>query len=341
VQCFDVLLSDVATADGTLEMYFSEDGYLNKHTTGEASAASPSPSKSSAATPSPSGPAHANADVSAKSSGGLLSSLSRGMSSKQKLQPPPALMGRWHWSAAELRSAPHGMIALVKEPLDDPRHAGAHVSLELQLFRLTPAGLGGLSDQVQSSVPTQGWAHVRAEQKVQSLLKRVFSHSKNKAVESFMPSRAAPIAAQETAAWLNHLLEALWPSICEYSEDLIRSFEPMIKSSLPSFLGSVSFSTVSLGKEPLSFDNFAVSRTDAGEVRLEMDLKYDGDSDIQLVTMAGSLGIKTLRINGRLTIIMGPIFASWQFMKAIQARPMPYGRPLQQQQQSMCTAPPE
>ena len=312
MQCFDVLLSDMAAADGTLEIYLSEDGYLNKHLgTSDPSGASPLPSGS---------PADVAADQSKHASTGVLHTLSHTLSRTHKPPPPSALMGRWHWTAAELCSAPNGTIMLRNEPLLSARHTGAHVSLELQLFRLIPAGNAGLPDQGITSVPAQGWAFVRSEQKIQSTLRRVFSHSKLKVVESFTPSHAAP-ARQETAAWLNYLLEAMWPFICEYTETLIRSFEPMIKASLPSFLGSVSFTTVSLGREPLSFDKFAVSRTEAGEARLEMDVLYNGNSDIALKTVAGSLGIKTLQIRGRLTIVMGPIFAAMPLMKALQVLP--------------------
>ena len=55
----------------------------------------------------------------------------------------------------------------------------------------------------------------------------------------------------ESLEWMNFLVKQMWPGITEYAENMIRSYEPMIKASLPIPGANIRFKTCSIGKQPI------------------------------------------------------------------------------------------
>jgi len=82
---------------------------------------------------------------------------------------------------------------------------------------------------------------------------------------------------------LNALIVQLWPNICVAGSRIIKdAAEPMLASMLPPPLNSLRFTKIDFGKVPIHFVNIDVHKTDAGGIKLVMDLDWDGVCDIEL-----------------------------------------------------------
>jgi hypothetical protein len=58
--------------------------------------------------------------------------------------------------------------------------------------------------------------------------------------------------------------------------------EPILKSSLPSPLSNLKFVKLDLGRTPIRFSNVDVHKTSSQGIKLDMDLTWHGDCDIEL-----------------------------------------------------------
>lgn len=87
----------------------------------------------------------------------------------------------------------------------------------------------------------------------------------------------------ESAGFLNDLIAELWPNInvagCRMIKEIV---EPMLASMLPGPLSSLHFVKLDLGTVPIRISKVDVLRTDTGGIKLDMDVVWEGKSDIDL-----------------------------------------------------------
>jgi Ca2+-dependent lipid-binding protein len=82
---------------------------------------------------------------------------------------------------------------------------------------------------------------------------------------------------------LNDIVEQLWPNInivgCKMVKDIV---EPMFATMLPGPLASIKFVKLDLGPVPIKIDRVDTHKTDNGAIKLDMDVIWEGQSDIEL-----------------------------------------------------------
>jgi hypothetical protein len=86
-----------------------------------------------------------------------------------------------------------------------------------------------------------------------------------------------------TIGFLNDIVEQLWPNInivaCKMVKDIV---EPMFATMLPGPLASLKFVKLDLGSVPMKIDRVDTHKTDNGAIKLDMDVIWEGQSDIEL-----------------------------------------------------------
>lgn len=79
------------------------------------------------------------------------------------------------------------------------------------------------------------------------------------------------------------MIEQLWPNInvvgCRMVKEIV---EPMFASMLPGPLASLQFVKLDLGRIPIRVSAVDVTKVDNGGMKLDMDVVWEGDSDIEL-----------------------------------------------------------
>ncbi|KAK1991879.1 C2 domain-containing protein [Colletotrichum falcatum] len=113
----------------------------------------------------------------------------------------------------------------------------------------------------------------------------------------------------ESAGFLNDIIEQLWPNInvagCKMVKDIV---EPMFATMLPGPLSSLKFVKLDLGPVPMRVSEVDVHKVDNGGIKLDMDVTWEGKSDIELDGhMVPKLGIEHVHLKGRLSILLAPL----------------------------------
>ncbi|KAJ0134707.1 Extended synaptotagmin-2, partial [Colletotrichum tanaceti] len=113
----------------------------------------------------------------------------------------------------------------------------------------------------------------------------------------------------ESAGFLNDIIEQLWPNInvagCKMVKDIV---EPMFATMLPGPLSSLKFVKLDLGHVPMRVSEVDVHKVDNGGIKLDMDVTWEGKSDIELDgKMVPKLGIQHVHLKGRLSILLAPL----------------------------------
>ncbi|KAK1461257.1 C2 domain-containing protein [Colletotrichum paranaense] len=113
----------------------------------------------------------------------------------------------------------------------------------------------------------------------------------------------------ESAGFLNDIIEQLWPNInvagCRMVKEIV---EPMFATMLPGPLASLKFVKLDLGTVPMRVAEVDVHKVDNGGIKLDMDVIWEGKSDIELDgKMVPKLGIEHVHLKGRLSILLAPL----------------------------------
>jgi Ca2+-dependent lipid-binding protein len=83
--------------------------------------------------------------------------------------------------------------------------------------------------------------------------------------------------------FLNDIVAQLWPNINVAGSQLTKDIaDPMFKTMLPGPLASLHFTKVDLGTVPMRLSNVLATKTDTGSIKLDMNVDWDGQCDIQL-----------------------------------------------------------
>ncbi|XMA09885.1 hypothetical protein WAI453_002676 [Rhynchosporium graminicola] len=113
----------------------------------------------------------------------------------------------------------------------------------------------------------------------------------------------------ESVQFLNDIVAQLWPHINVAGSKMTKEIaEPMFKTMLPGPLATLHFTKIDLGHVPLSLSNVLVTKTELGNIKLDMNVDWAGQCDIQLDgNMIPSLGVKGVALHGRLSVLLGPL----------------------------------
>jgi hypothetical protein len=83
--------------------------------------------------------------------------------------------------------------------------------------------------------------------------------------------------------FLNDIVEQLWPNITVAAAQMTKDIvEPILASTLPGPLSNLRFVKLDLGHVPIQFSNVDVHKTTSQGIKLDMDLNWEGVSDIEL-----------------------------------------------------------
>ena len=75
----------------------------------------------------------------------------------------------------------------------------------------------------------------------------------------------------------------MWPNICVVGSRMTKEIvEPILASTLPGPLSNLRFVKLDLGKVPLRVSAVDTHKTPSGAIKLDMDLIWEGQSDIEL-----------------------------------------------------------
>lgn len=78
-------------------------------------------------------------------------------------------------------------------------------------------------------------------------------------------------------------MKQLWPNICVAGARMIKGIaEPMFSTMLPSPLNTLVFEKIDLGTVPMHFSKVDVHKTENEGIKLDLDLDWDGNCDIEL-----------------------------------------------------------
>lgn len=84
--------------------------------------------------------------------------------------------------------------------------------------------------------------------------------------------------------------------------------EPMLASMLPGPLATLHFVKLDLGSVPLKVLHVDVHRPEQGGIKLDMDVSWQGECDIDLDgNMVPRLGVERIHLKGRLSILLAPL----------------------------------
>lgn len=143
-----------------------------------------------------------------------------------------------------------------------------------------------------------------------------------KMAEGVSAAIAASLASGgvESVGFLNDLVRQLWDYINIAGGKLTKEIvEPIFKEVLPGPLKSLHFEKIDLGKKPLTFDNVDVHTREKGMVKLDIDVSWDGNCDIELAAnMLGKFGVESVKIKGRLSVLLCPLINRMPIVSAMQ-----------------------
>lgn len=124
----------------------------------------------------------------------------------------------------------------------------------------------------------------------------------------------------ESVGFLNDIVEQLWDYINVAGSKMTKEIvEPMFKEMLPSALSSLHFTKIDLGKKPIKFDNVDVHAKEKGGIKLDVDVSWDGECDIDLkANIIGSFGVEKLKLKGRMSILLCPLIDRLPLVSALQ-----------------------
>jgi Ca2+-dependent lipid-binding protein len=152
-----------------------------------------------------------------------------------------------------------------------------------------------------------------------SLRRRKENEPENKqrsVVETRALARSVVDRGSQRVSFLTEIMDQLWEYINVAGGDMIRdTLEPMLVDMTP----AITVAKMDLGTIPLRMDNIVVHDIQDGAVKFDMDIIWDGECDIQLkAKYVGSFGVKSVKLKGRMSILLKPLTNELPIVSAIQ-----------------------
>lgn len=136
---------------------------------------------------------------------------------------------------------------------------------------------------------------------------------------------SAASAIDRSGSFLTDLIASIWSQVnMAVSTEVKNTVEPMFKEMLPGPLKTLHFTKLSLGDVPLRLDNCIVHECKTNMVgkkyvQIEIDVVWDGECDIELkADYVGKLGVKSLKLAGRLSLLLQPVIETIPVVGAVQ-----------------------
>ncbi|KIX99925.1 uncharacterized protein Z520_04562 [Fonsecaea multimorphosa CBS 102226] len=113
----------------------------------------------------------------------------------------------------------------------------------------------------------------------------------------------------ESAEFLNDIVKYLWPNINAAGSKMVKEIvEPMFKTMLPGPLATLHFTKIDLGPVPLRLSNAKTTKSEEHGIILDLNVDWVGKADIELdADMIPALGVKSVQLHGRLSILLCPL----------------------------------
>ena len=134
------------------------------------------------------------------------------------------------------------------------------------------------------------------------------------------PASAMAVAsAHRQGELITDLVAGLWPFIrIAMAQKIEERVAPRFKS-LPGPLATMRFVKIDIGHVPVRLDNVVVHERNKKMLQFDLDMDWDGKCDIILkADYLGSFGIKSLKLFGRLSILMQPLVDKLPIVQAVQ-----------------------
>jgi len=124
----------------------------------------------------------------------------------------------------------------------------------------------------------------------------------------------------ESAGFLNDIIAQLWPNINVAAGRIAKeTVEPMFAAMLPGPLASLRFAKLDLGPVPLRLSAVDVHKIEDRGIKLDMDLDWDGQCDIDLEgNMVPRVGVQHVKMKGRLSVLLCPLTNAIPLIGAVQ-----------------------
>jgi len=132
----------------------------------------------------------------------------------------------------------------------------------------------------------------------------------------------------ERVAWLNKIIEILWPYAGHYVQDFVKEhIEPLVQEKVTKILsnkfsGSFKFTNMILGDKPFVIKGIKVYdqsiTSSRREIIMDMEVSYSGDCDFQVAMSMFKAGIKDLQFHGTLRVVMKPLVTKIPLIGALQ-----------------------
>ncbi|KAL6702898.1 hypothetical protein ACN47E_000860 [Coniothyrium glycines] len=124
----------------------------------------------------------------------------------------------------------------------------------------------------------------------------------------------------ESAGFLNDIIAQLWPRISVVGSKMLKDIvEPILASTLPGPLASLRFTKIEFGNIPFTVSRVDTHKTQDGNIKLDMDVLWEGQSDIELDgKMIPMIGIERVHLKGRLSVLLAPLMDVMPLIGAAQ-----------------------
>jgi hypothetical protein len=116
----------------------------------------------------------------------------------------------------------------------------------------------------------------------------------------------------ERLAWLNNLLQTLWPKLSIATEKYMTDWlQPLLDASKPPGFNSLDLAKFTLGSNPIKFAGIRYQHTDENLVRLDLEIKWAGNPEIVIEVCRKAfphrLEVTNLRFSAILRIELTPL----------------------------------
>lgn len=129
----------------------------------------------------------------------------------------------------------------------------------------------------------------------------------------------SPSGGVESVGFLNDMIAQLWDYINVAGAQLVKEMvEPMFKDLLPGTLKALHFKKIDFGKVPIKFDNIDVHTRSEDVIKLDVDMNWQGECDIELKATLIQLGVEKLKLKGRMSVLLCPLVPRLPLFTAAQ-----------------------
>lgn len=124
----------------------------------------------------------------------------------------------------------------------------------------------------------------------------------------------------ESVQFLNDLVGQMWNYVNVAGSKMVKdTVEPMFKEMLPGPLKTLHFNKIDLGRVPFMFDNVDVHSVGDDTIKMDIDVKWDGEMDVELdADYMPGFGVQHIKFYGRLSVLLRPLIGALPLISAAQ-----------------------